>query len=227
MNKYENYTKTASGRCDYRGLWEQREGYNQLSLNQKASYRRWYFPDFCPSILSPHSTKKRDTTCRNVQSRIIIWIYVAGTQTAWHKARTVGLSVCQEPEQSLCSDPGYTLSKEVKPCSAASSLHIMCLLCSSIYSFAQTHLLPTLVLGRSRRRNAHFRVCLWLSSVCLQEDGILLFHLIDLRSWSTGAHACTHPSVLLNTKQSLNTWPGWGCRKDISCRGRPRRSCQR
>lgn len=126
-------------------------------------------------------------TCRNVQSRIIIWIYMAGTQPAWHEARTVGLSVCQEPEQSLCSDPGYMLSK-VKPCSAASSLHIMCLLCSSIYSFAQKHLLLSLLLGRTRRRNAHVGVPVALSSACLQEDGILHFHLIDLRY---SVHRCT------------------------------------
>lgn len=108
MHKHENYTKIASSRCDCRRLWEQQEGYNQLSSNQKASHRRWHFADSCPNTLSPHSTKKRDMACRNVQSRIIIWIYTAGTQPARRKLRTVGLSMCQDPECNLCSDPAHT-----------------------------------------------------------------------------------------------------------------------
>lgn len=107
-HKYENCTKIASSRCDCRRLWEQQEGSHPLSSNQKASHRRWHFADSCPNTLSPHSTKKRDTACGNVQSRIIIWIYTAGTQPARHKWRTVGLSMCQDPECSLCSVPAHT-----------------------------------------------------------------------------------------------------------------------
>lgn len=108
MNNYENYAKIASSRCDCRRLWEQQEGYHQLSSTQKASYRRWYCADFCPNALSPHSTTKWDMACRNVQSGIIIWIYMAGIQPAWHKLRTVGLGMCQDPEHSLSSDPALT-----------------------------------------------------------------------------------------------------------------------
>lgn len=129
--------------------------------------------------------------CRNVQSRIVIWIYTAGTQPARHKWRTVGLSVCQDPECSLCSDPAHKLKLVLLhlPSTIFPPHDVPSVLIHLFFS-TDSHAL-CFAAGKDQEKGHPYLGC---------ANGSPIYLLPKSRGSLHSAHTCTHSSVLLDSK---------------------------